>query len=210
MSATVTGGPPQIIEVQIPGGPPGPPGPQGPPGASTLTGLTDVTGAQAPGLSPVGDQTGATQEFPLTRVVTQTDLDSLLTLIAEVKWYDLTLENGFANPADDAAPGRARLTTNNLVFLEGVLYRDPPLRPSDAGITIATLPADCSPGKGLVFMAPSTGQNPARVDVYADGRIVFQGFFFGTAEANVISLCGINYSVDTTPNPVAEMIRAML
>src|SRR5262252_417839 len=95
MSATVTGGPPQIIEVQIPGGPPGPPGPQGPPGASTLTGLTDVTGAQAPGLSPVGDQTGATQEFPLTRVVTQTDLDSLLTLIAEVKWYDLTLENGF-------------------------------------------------------------------------------------------------------------------
>jgi len=91
---SVTGGPPQIIEVQIPGGPPGPPGPAGPPGASSLTDLTDVTGTLGPGKAPVADHTG--QTFPLTEVATQAYVDQEVN-DALARWADLGTKLSFVD-----------------------------------------------------------------------------------------------------------------
>jgi hypothetical protein len=204
--STVTGGPPQIIEVQVPSGPPGPPGPPGPAGASTLTDLTDVTGTPGAGKGPVDDGTAT---FPLTRVVTQEDLDAILAAVAAVEWHDLELLSGCVNYGQGWAPMRYRLTLNNVVHLEGLITKDPPFRESDAPLPIAVLPVECWPGLSLLYSVPSSGQNPARIDIQADGTIVFQGSITGTAESAFLSLCGINFSVGGT-SPLAARARAAL
>lgn len=174
-------------------------------GASSLTDLTDVTGDPGAGKGPVGNTDGT--EFPLTRLVTQEDLEAILAAVAAVEFHDLELQNGCVNAGLGWPPLRYRLTLNNAVFLEGVITRDPPFSESMAGLVIATVPVEARPGFSLMFSAPSSGQNPARVDVQANGDIVFQGFLAGTAVSGYLSLCGINYSVGG-PSSVVESALA--
>jgi hypothetical protein len=70
------------------------------------------------------------------------------------------------------------------------------------------LPAECSPGLSLIYTAPSSGQNPARIDIQADGTIVFQGSITGTAESEFLSLSGINYSVGGESTIVEAALEA--
>jgi hypothetical protein len=191
MTQTETGGPPQIIEVLLPGGPPGPPGPAGPPGASTLTDLTDVTGPGGTGTSPVDDGSGT---FPLTKVTTQDDLDTILASVAYVDWRPLDLQPGFAPYGNGFADPRYRLTLNNVVHIEGMVGCNPPLSEDDAGKLVCTMPADSLPSGRLLFGCPAFGNN-ARFDVDPDGSITFEGMLMGGGQIDWFSLTPINYSV---------------
>lgn len=162
-------------------------------GATSLTELTDVTGEPAPGYSPVADQ--SSQEFPLTRVTTQEDLDKILAAVAAVEWHDLELQSGFTNLGGEFAPLRYRLTLNNVVYLEGIINRAEAVLDTNHGLPIAQLPPECSPGLRLMFDVQTDAQNPARVDVHGDGLLTFEGFFAGTANAHSFTLCGISFSV---------------
>jgi hypothetical protein len=188
----------------------GPPGPPGPPGASTLTDLTDVTGAGGAGTSPVDD---GTSTFPLTRVTTQDDLTQILTSVAEVDWRPIAYAAGWQDYGqDDHAPGRCRLTLNNVVHLEGLVqYPARQLTSSDAGTKIGGLDQDCLPGARLSFIclggvAGDELQQVARIDVAADGSIVFQGFVvdLGGAAASTFSLTSISFSVGAASAVVAS------
>lgn len=194
MSATVTGGPPQIIEVLIPGGPPGPPGPQGPPGASSLTDLTDVTGQTGAGKSPVND---GTTDSPWTRVTTQEDLDAILTSVAAVNWRPLTLRPGFTPYGQGFADPRYRLTLNNVVHAEGMVACSPPLSDNDVGKVVSTFDTDALPGDTLLFGCPAFGNN-ARFDVQPNGDLTFQGMLIGGGQIDWFSLTPITFSVGSS------------
>lgn len=178
-------------------------------GATTLTGLTDVTGTPGPGKSPVDD---GTTTFPLTRVTTQEDLQAILDQVAAVTWFDLALADGITNAADDPAVNpdtvraRCRLTLNNLVYVEAVLKCDPPLANAQSGRVLATLPPETWPGARLIFLCGSSGQNPAEIDVLADGTIVFETFFGGTANAEMVTLCGISFSIGGPTSIVTDAL----
>ena len=166
-----------------------------------LRDLQDVDTVSDPGLgsSPVDDGSGV---YPLTLVTTQQDLDGVLASVAAVDWVELELQNGFVNypgqPELDGvywAPARYRLAANNVVHMEGLLYRDEPLTDNDAGLVIAQLPPDARPGLALWYDCPTHVQFLARVDVYADGTILFKGLFGGDGDAQYVSLSGITFSV---------------
>ena len=168
-------------------------------GASTLTELTDVTGDPGLNKSPVDDGSGV---FPLTEITTRSDLDGILTSVAYVDWHDLELQNGFRSfegqPDLDGivwAPARYRLTLNNVVHLEGHVVHDTLLTEADAPLVIAQLPPECSPGMALWFDCPTHVQYLARVDVYADGTLMYKGIFTAEGDIQYMSLSGINFSV---------------
>jgi len=92
MTITSQGGPPQIIEVQIPNGPPGPPGPPGPTTTSLLD-LTDVTGQPGAGKSPVDD---GTSNFELTHVASQEYVDQAIA-DANARWANLGTKLSFVD-----------------------------------------------------------------------------------------------------------------
>jgi hypothetical protein len=174
-------------------------------GAQALSDLTDVTGDPAPGLGPVYDAGGV--EAPLTRVVTQEDLDAILVTVAEVTWRPLVLQNGCVASPSPYAPPRYRLTLNNLVFLQGRVTKPNNFASSDTGLVIATLDTDARPGGGLVYIAPGgTAATTARVVVHANGQITFEGLIGGTTPASAISLAPIIFSVE---GPSAELAAAM-
>jgi hypothetical protein len=191
MTITSQGGPPQIIEVQIPSGPPGPPGPPGTSGS--LTDLTDVTGTPGLGKAPVDDGTGV---YPLTQVTTTEDLDAILASVAHVDWRPLDLQPGFAPFGQGFADPRYRLTLNNVVHVEGMVACVPPLSENDVGKVLATVAADSLPSGTLLFGCPAFGNN-ARFDVQTDGRITFEGMLMGGGQIDWFSLTPINYSVGT-------------
>jgi hypothetical protein len=166
-----------------------------------LRDLQDVETASDPGLgaSPVDDGSGT---YPLTLVTTSKDLDGILTSVAAVEWHDLELQNGFQSypgqPDLDGivwAPARYRLTLNNVVHVEGLVVHDTLLSDADGPLVIAQLPPECSPGMALWFDCPTHVQYLARVDVYADGTIVFRGVFGAEGDIQYMSLSGINFSV---------------
>ena len=187
------------------------PSPAGEGGATSLTELTDVTGDPGFGKSPVDD---GSSTFPLTRVTTQADLDAILEQVAAVTWFDLDLGDGITNAADDPAVNpdtvraRCRLTLNNLVFIEAVLKCEPPLTNAQSGRVLATLPPETVPGARLIFLCGSSGQNPAEIDVLADGTIVFETFFGGTANAAIVTLCGISFSIGGPSSVVTDALAA--
>lgn len=201
MSTTVSGGPPQIIEVQIPGGPPGPQGPQGPPGASTLTDLTDVTGDPAYGKAPVAS---TTTEFPLTRVTTEDDLSKLLAKVAHVEWHNIgdpgepPFHNDFGNFGEGYAPLRYRLTSNNIVCLEGMVMRAAPY--PQTPFSVCQLPPECSPGATNIFCVAGGSNSISRVDIDNNGYVMWMGYLQGSEPSGdvYLSLCGITYSVGQT------------
>jgi hypothetical protein len=172
-------------------------------GASTLMELTDVTGDLGSKRSPVDDGSGV---FPLTEITLREDLDAILASVAAVNWIPLDLQPGFQSyegqPDLDGivwAPARYRLTLNNVVHLEGLVVSDKLLTEADAGLVIAQLPPECSPGLGLWFDCPTHVQYLARVDVYGDGTIVFRGVFGAEGDIQYMSLSGINFSVGVAP-----------
>ena len=169
-------------------------------GVTPLPDLTDVSGTPGPSKSPVGDATGSL--FTLTEITTQANIDAVLANVAAVNWFDLELQNGFQSypgqPDLDGiewAPARYRLTLNNVVHLEGLVAHDTLLSRRDAPLVIAQLPPECSPGLALWFDCPTHIQYLARVDVYADGSIVFRGVFGAEGDIQYLSLSGINFSV---------------
>ena len=138
----------------------------------------------------------------LATAVGQADLDAILSSVAEVNWHDLELGPGFSSYAGQPdldgivwAPARWRLTLNNVVHLEGVVIHDTLLSDADSGLLIAQLPPECSPGLALWFDCPTHVQYLARVDVMADGRLVFHGVFGAEGDIQYMSLSGINFSV---------------
>jgi len=193
MTITSQGGPPQIIEVQIPSGPPGPPGPPGTSGS--LTDLTDVTGTPGFGKAPVDDGTGT---YPLTQVTTTEDLDAILASVAEVNWRPLELADPRLVPFSTQDPRFAdpawRLTLNNVVHVQGMVACIPPLSNADVGLVVATLDPDSRPLATLLFGCPAFNNN-ARVDVNPDGTIIFQGMLIGGGEIDWFSLTPITFSV---------------
>src|SRR5262245_30815007 len=64
-------------------------------GATSLTDLNDVTGDPGPGKAPVANEAG--DEFPLTHVVTQADLDAILE---EVVWHRVREMTGDWQPSN--------------------------------------------------------------------------------------------------------------
>ena len=174
--------------------------PSGPGGATTLTDLTDVSGSTGPNKSPIGDPTGSL--FTLTEVPTRADLDAILASVAAVEWHDIELQHGFRSfegqPDLDGivwAPARYRLTLNNVVHLEGLVVHDTLLTEADAPLVIAQLPPECAPGMALWFDCPTHIQYLARVDVYADGTLMYKGIFGADGDIQYMSLSGINFSV---------------
>jgi len=173
----------------LPGAPAGGPG-----GPTSLTDLTDVTGTPGPGLGPVGDPGG---EFPLTRIITEEDLDEILAGVAAVEWHDLDLLSGCSNYGQGFSPLRYRLALNNSVYLEGLITKDPHFQDSDVPLALAVLPPEARPGLSLMFTVPSDSEYPARVDVQSDGTIVLQGAISGHVpfDSAFLSLCGLVFSV---------------
>jgi len=160
-------------------------------GDSSLTDLTDVTGTPGTGKSPVSDGAG---DFPLTHIVTQTDLDGILASVAAVNWRPLDLQPGFAAYGNGFADPRYRLTLNNVVHVEGMVLCNPPLTDDDAGKVIATVADDSLPGAKLLFGCAAYGNN-ARIDVMPTGEFVFYGMLMGGGQIDWFSLSVINYSV---------------
>lgn len=160
---------------------------------TSLTDLVDVSGTPGDRKSPVYDPAGTLAL--LTEIFTQADIGLILTAVAETNWRPLDLADGITNN-DGYVPGRYRLTLNNTVYLEGVLGCTPPLTETDTGRVVAMLPAECNPGYTLIFSVPATGQNPVELRINPDGTITYQSHFYGTGEADLVSLCGLCYSVD--------------
>jgi len=206
---TVTGGPPQIIEVLIPGGPPGPPGPQGPPGASTLTDLTDVTGAGGPGTGPVDDGTGT---FPLTRVTTEADLNAVLTMVATVTWHDIgalgepPFQSSFRNIGDPWSPCRYRLLANSTVRLQGTIACDDPTIADATWIPIFQLPPQARPDYNLEFSALTNDNAFSKLYVMADGQVVWGGYVTGPHAP--ISRLPLNFLSWSTAGPAPLIAEA--
>jgi hypothetical protein len=187
----------------------GPPGPPGTPGATTLLELTDVTGNPGTyGNTPTDDGTGA---FPLTRTVTQDDLDAVLTSVADVVWHNIgdpgepAFWNDFTNVGGGWAPARYRLTLNNIVHIEGVIACPTVL---EQPIVMFQLPDNCLPGANLPFIVEAGGIS--RIVVQADGAVLWSQYVMGGEFAEqFISLSGINFSVGVnTPTVAAAAIAA--
>jgi len=185
MSVTSQGGPPQIIEVQIPSGPPGPPGPigpAGPAGATSLTDLTDVTGTGGYGQSPVDDGTSV---FPLTRVTTEDDLNAILQSVAAVDWHDIGTPNEppflsqFRNIGDPWSPLRYRHLANSTVRLQGTICCDDTTISDATWIPICTLPADMAPDYNLEFSAVTNDNSISKLYIWDTGDIIWGGYVTG-------------------------------
>lgn len=182
-------------------------GGEAPSAPMSLTDLSDVTGEPAPGYSPVADETSS--EFPLTRVVTQEDLDAILALVARVDFHEVgaegepPFENDFRNYGLGWAPARWRHAANSVVHLDGVICRDAKL--TDA-TRLFTLPEGSRPDTNLVFLCASEN-SVSRVDVMSDGGVEWRAYLVGGDSANVyLSLSGISFN-RATPQ-IAEQIVA--
>jgi hypothetical protein len=212
MTTTVSGGPPQIIEVQIPGGPPGPPGPQGPPGASTLTELTDVTGAGGPGLSPVGAPTGS--DFPLTRVTTQDDLDAILAEVAAVNWHNIGAPgeppflSQFRNIGDPWSPCRYRTLANSTVRLQGTICCDDQTIADATWIPIFQLPPEAAPDYTLEFSALTNDNAFSKLYVWDDGNVIWGGYT-GIGPNAPIARLPLNFLSWSTSGPAPMLTDAI-
>jgi len=212
MSTTVTGGPPQIIEVLIPGGPPGPPGPQGPPGASTLTELTDVTGAGGPGLSPVGASTGS--DFPLTRVTTEDDLNAVLAKVASVDWHDIGTPgeppflSQFRNIGDPWSPCRYRILANSTVRLQGTITCDDQTISDATWIPIFQLPPEAAPDYTLEFAALTNDNAFSKLYVWDDGNVIWGGYT-GIGPNAPIARLPLNFLSWSTAGPAPMLTDAI-
>jgi hypothetical protein len=188
---------PDVVEVQLPGGPPGPPGPPGPAGPSggTLTDLTDVAGTTGTGKAPVDDGTGT---YQLTPVTTTNDLNNILAQVAAVEWHYLQPLNGFQNYVDvyggDWVKLRYRHTLNNIVHLEGMLTRNPPIEEAEEPIVLAVMPEVSRSGYSLVFAATCTEDVLGRIDLQPDGSLVLTSQ--AASPISWLSLCGISWSVE--------------
>jgi hypothetical protein len=210
MSVNVQGGPPQIIEVQVPGGPPGPPGPQGPPGASTLTELTDVTGEGGYGQSPVDD---GSQTFPLTRVTTQEDLEAVLAEVAAVNWHDIgapgepPFQSMFRNIGDPWSPCRYRILANSTVRMQGTICCDDQTISDATWVPIFTLPPEARPDYTLEFSALTNDNAISKVYVWADGTVVWAGYAIGPHAP--ISRLPLNYLSWSTTGPAPLLTDAL-
>jgi hypothetical protein len=213
MTITSTGGPPQIIEVQIPSGPPGPQGPAGPagaPGATTLTDLTDVTGAGGYGQSPVDD---GSSTFPLTRVTTQEDLQAVLASVAAVTWHDIgaagepAFQSQFRNIGDPWSPARFRILANSTVRMQGTVTCDDQTIADANWIPIFTLPPEARPDYNLEFMALTNDNAISKLYVWNDGTVVWAGYAIGTHAP--ISRLPLNFLSWSTTGPATMLADAL-
>jgi hypothetical protein len=212
MSVNVSGGPPQIIEVQVPGGPPGPPGPQGPPGASTLTELTDVTGEGGYGQSPVDD---GSQTFPLTRVTTQEDLEAVLTEVAAVNWHDIgtagepPFQSQFRNIGDPWSPCRYRILANSTVRMQGTICCDDQTIADATWVPIFTLPPEARPDYTLEFSALTNDNAISKLYVWDNGDVIWGGYADGLGPHAPISRLPLNFLSWSTTGPAPLLTDAL-
>jgi len=213
MSTSLTGGPPQIVEVLIPGGPPGPPGPQGPPGAagaSSLTDLTDVTGAGGYGQSPVDD---GSSTFPLTRVTTQEDLEAVLAEVAAVNWHNIgqpgepAFLSQFRNIGDPWSPCRYRMLANSTVRMQGTVTCDDPSVADATWVPIFTLPPEATPDYSLEFCALTNDDAFSKLYVWDTGDVIWGGYVLGPHAP--ISRLPLNFLSWSTTGPVPMLADAL-
>jgi len=213
MTITTQGGPPQIIEVQIPSGPPGPQGPAGPagaPGATTLTDLTDVTGAGGYGQSPVDD---GSSTFPLTRVTTQEDLEAVLASVAAVTWHDIgaagepAFQSQFRNIGDPWSPCRYRLLANSTVRLQGTVCCDDQTIADATWVLIFTLPPEARPDYTLEFSALTNDDAFSRLYIWDNGDVIWGGYALGPHAP--IGRLPLNFVSWSTAGPAPAITNAL-
>jgi hypothetical protein len=167
-----------------------------------LRDLDDVVTTDDPGLgsSPVDDGSGV---YPLTRITTKEDVEGILDTVAHVEYHGFglrgqpPLQGGFVNYGPSWAPARYRHNANNNVALNGLICREEPLTEQTP---ILTMPEGVRPDQDLVFMVPSA-QSVSRVDVYADGNVVWFEHLVGDQAHVYLSLCGITFSVAPPIHP---------
>jgi hypothetical protein len=168
-----------------------------------LRDLQDVDTSQDPGLgaSPVDDGSGV---YPLTRVSTTDDVTAILTTVAHVEYHGFGLRNeppllgGWFNYGPPWARARYRHNSNNNVALQGLVCREEPLVEQTP---ILQMPPELTPDQDLVFMAGSA-QSISRVDLYADGTLVWFEHLTGDQAHVYLSLCGITFSVSPAVLPM--------
>jgi hypothetical protein len=167
-----------------------------------LRDLDDVDTSSDPGLgaSPVDDGSGV---YPLTRVSTTDDVTAILATVARVEYHGFGMRNqppllgGWTNYGPSWAQARYRHNANNNVALNGLICREEPLTEQTP---ILTLPPGVTPDQDLVFMVASA-QSVSRVDVYADGNVVWFEHLVGDQAHVYLSLCGITFSVAPVIHP---------
>jgi hypothetical protein len=204
---------PDVIEIQLPGGPPGPPGPAGPAGpagATTLTDLTDVTGQGGAGQSPVDD---GTSTFPLTRVTTEEDIEAILASVAAVDWHDIGAPDEppflsqFRNIGDPWSRCSYRILANSTVRLQGTVCCDDQTISDATWIPIFTLPPEARPGYNLEFSALTNDDAFSKLFIWETGEVIWGGYAIG-AHAPITRL-PLNFLSWSTAGPVATLANAI-
>lgn len=148
-------------------------------GPTSLTDLTDVTGLPGVGKAPVSVAGG---DFPLTHIVTQTDLDAVLSTVAGVEWHDIgsagepPFLSGFRNIGDPWSPARYRMLANSTVRIQGTVCCDDATIEDATWIPIFQLPADAAPANNLEFVTLTNDDAWSRIIVWTDGTVVWGGY----------------------------------
>jgi hypothetical protein len=148
-------------------------------GPTSLTDLADVTGVPGIGKAPVSVSGG---EFPLTHIVTQTDLDAVLATVAGVDWHDIGAPgepqflSGFRNIGDPWSPARYRLLANSTIRIQGTVCCDDATIQDATWIPIFQLPPEAAPANNLEFVTLTNDDAWSRVYVWASGEVIWAGY----------------------------------
>ena len=124
-------------------------------------------------VTPQGAKRAAEVHAPVTSVNGQTGAVTIVTSGSDSGWQNPTLLNGVENyPGSLFQTARYR-KKDDVVYLEGLVRNGTPT-PTVGGnqIIIFTLPSGFRPSKRLVFQTIVSGNEIARVDIYADGTVI--------------------------------------